>query len=63
MGDRQLGRVGIGTLLVKRPLIMAADGGGWHHTCAEVRSGQVVKKPASIAAHQVERTGEKAAAW
>ena len=28
-----------------------------------MRAGQVVKCPASIAAHQVERTGEKREAW
>lgn len=62
---------GIGALVERRlarswsrwPLIMADDRGGWRRTMAEVRSGQVVKRPASMAWHQVERAGEKAQAW
>jgi hypothetical protein len=32
---------------------MAEDGGGWRRIWSEVRSRKVVKRPVSIAAHQV----------
>lgn len=37
---------------------MAEDGGGYWRTCAEVTDGKVVRRPASMAAHKVERVGE-----
>jgi hypothetical protein len=37
---------------------MAMDAGGYFHITADVNPGQVVKWPASIAAHHVDRDGE-----
>ena len=37
---------------------MAAECGGCFLTWAEVRSGHVVKRPSSMARHQVDRLGE-----
>ena len=45
------------------PLIIGAERGGWRRTCAEVMLGKVVRRPASIAAHQVEKNREKIDAW
>jgi len=42
---------------------MAIDCGGYCRTWADVSSGQLVKWPASIAAHQVEIAGENMDAW
>ena len=39
------------------------DVGGFCLTCAEVRSGQVVRWPASIASQKVDKEGENMAAW
>ena len=45
------------------PLCIAMDVGAYCRTSWEVSSGHVVKWPASIAWHQVERAGEKLQAW
>ncbi len=37
------------------PLPVAANGGGWWRTRSVVSSGQVVKRPSLMAAHQLER--------
>jgi hypothetical protein len=42
---------------------MAMDCGGYLRTVADVKPGHVVKFPASIAAHHVERPREKRLAW
>jgi hypothetical protein len=42
---------------------MAIDCGGYCQTWADVSSGQLVKWPASMAAHQVEIAGENMDAW
>jgi hypothetical protein len=42
---------------------MAMDCGGYLQTAVEARPGHVVKCAASIAAHHVERAGEKRLAW
>jgi hypothetical protein len=43
----------------KSPICMVMDCGGWRRTCADVRPGNIVHRPASIASQQMERTGEK----
>jgi hypothetical protein len=45
------------------PLNMGPDWGKWRRTRADVRSGKVVKRPASRAAHRVDKTGENREAW
>jgi len=42
---------------------MAIDCGGYRRAWADVSSGQLVKWPASMAAHQVESAGENMEAW
>jgi len=42
---------------------MAIDCGGYWQTWADVSSGQLVKWPALMAAHQVESAGENREAW
>jgi hypothetical protein len=45
------------------PCGVAVGFGGYFRTKAEVRLGQVIKWPASMASHHVERAGEKQHAW
>ena len=45
------------------PLTMGTEGGGKQRTWAEVSAGHVAKCPASMARHQVDKAGEKRAAW
>jgi hypothetical protein len=42
---------------------MAMDYGGYFLTAVDVRPGHVVKCPASMAAHHVDRTRDKSIAW
>jgi hypothetical protein len=42
---------------------MVMECGGYLRTATDVRPGHVVKCPASIVAHHVERAGEKRLAW
>ena len=44
-------------------MTMGTEGGGKRRTWAEVSAGHVAKCPASMARHQVDRAGEKRAAW
>ena len=64
--------LGVGLCLVERwlardwsrwPLTRAEEIGGCLRTWADVRSGQVDSKLASIALHHVERAGENIVAW
>jgi hypothetical protein len=45
------------------PWRVARERGGYFFTREDVNSGQVVKWPASMAAHHVDKTGEKQQAW
>ncbi len=45
------------------PLIIAMEFGAYFRTCADVRLGQEVRWPASIASHHVESVGESRQAW
>ena len=42
---------------------MAADGGGYLRTRAEVISGKEERKPASSASHSVDNAGDHSALW
>jgi len=44
-------------------LTIGAERGGCRRTCADVISGKVESRPASMTEHQVERDGEKTDAW
>ena len=48
----------------KWPMIIGLDElGGWRRTWADVSSGHVVMRPASMASHHVLIAGENMAAW
>jgi hypothetical protein len=47
----------------KWPICMDMDCNGWPHTFDDVNPGHVVNRPAYMASHHMESTGENRDAW